>query len=119
MRSEVIDAVRALADREYQRRVWVGREYPNPDYYDDFTLNINVLYDDTRVLEDPVSAIGSFLRTDEEATVMRKLAAALNAILEEKGTDLTDEEYIADAGWDAVVKPDEHEGDDNEEANRR
>lgn len=104
MRSEVIGAVLALADREYQRRVWVERQYPDPDYYDDLTLNVNILYDDTKVLEDPVSTIGTCLRTVNEAEAMRKLAVALDQVFEEKGTDLSDAEYIADVRWDAVVE---------------
>lgn len=104
MRSEVIGAVHALADRDYQRRVWVEQEYPNAGYFDDLTLNVNILYDDTKVLEDPSSTIGTCLRTTDEAEAMRLLAEALDAVFEEKGMDLSDAEYIADPRWDAVVE---------------
>ncbi|MFG3437739.1 hypothetical protein ACGF0J_10915 [Nonomuraea sp. NPDC047897] len=61
MRKEVEGAVRALADLEYQQAVWIRREDPHSQYYDDFDLNIHILYDDTAVLEDPYAAIGQLL----------------------------------------------------------
>lgn len=104
MRAEVIDAVRALADPEYQQRVWIRRELPQPDYYDDFTLNIHILYDDTRVLEEPAGTVGDVLRSAEEATALAPLARQLDALFDRYGTDLSDEEYLATPEWAGVVR---------------
>jgi hypothetical protein len=104
MRAEVIDAVRALADPEYQRRVWIRRELPQPDYYDDLTVNIHILYDDTRVLEEPADTIGDVLRSPGEAAALAPLAQQLDALFERYGTDLGDEEYLDTPEWPGVVR---------------
>lgn len=104
MRAEVIDAVRALADPEYQRRVWIRQELPQPDYYDDLTVNIHILYDDTRVLEEPAGTVGDVLRSGDEAAAMVPLARQLDAVFDRYGTDLGDEEYLNTPEWPDVVR---------------
>lgn len=101
MRTEVINAIGALADRGYQQRVWVGHEYPSQDYYDDLTLNINILYNDTRVLPDPGDAVGSIL-FPTEVKELRFLAEALTPLIDELG-DSDDVTYLSDPRWDEVV----------------
>jgi hypothetical protein len=103
MRRDVLDAVRALADPEYQRRVWLERRYPHEGFFDDFTLNINTLYDDTQVLEDPHQAIGYVLRSAKEVTAMERLSQALGALFDRLGTELSDEEYVSAPEWESVV----------------
>ncbi|MGW1878755.1 SCO4402 family protein [Streptomyces sp. NPDC001975] len=103
MRENVISAVRALADREYQERVWIQRIYPEDGYFDDFTLNINILYDDTLVLEDPASALGTILSSQQEVAVLTVLRSALDELLEREGTNKSDAEYLASPLWSAVV----------------
>jgi hypothetical protein len=103
MRNEVIGAIRALADPNYQEAVWIRREYPHPGYYDDFDLNIHILYDDTGVCEDPFGSIGSYLKSKREAEVVSQLADALNALLAAEGDDRSDSEYLGSPHWQAVV----------------
>lgn len=103
MRAEVVEAVRALSDLEYQQRVWVRRELPHPGYQDNFTLNVHVLYDDTTVFEDPEIAVGDLLRGDDEVRALKPLKAALDALFAEHGTELTDEDYLGKPGWAAVL----------------
>lgn len=102
MRAEVIEAVRALSDLEHQRRVWVRRELPHPGYHDDFALNLNVLYDDTSVLEDPAAAIGDVLRDDREARALAPLRDSLEDLLA-KHPHLTDEQYLDTPEWPTVL----------------
>ena len=104
MRMNVISAIEALADREYQRRVWIDRKYPSEGYYDDFTLNINILYDDTLVLRGPRATLGLILESEEEVAVLDELASALNALFEVEGTEKEDWEYIESPFWERVVQ---------------
>jgi hypothetical protein len=102
MRAEVIGAVRALSDPEYQRRVWVRREFPTTQFYDDFMQRVNIL-DDLRILEDPAAAVGDVLRSAEEAETFAPLSDALRDLFETHGTDLRDEDYLNVPEWTAVV----------------
>ncbi len=102
MRDEVVEAVEALADTEYQWSAWVRHELPVGGY-DDFNLAIHILFDDTTVAEDPDRTIGVFLRSQEEADAMRKLGRQIRGLFDELGTELSDEEYLRSPGWPAVV----------------
>jgi hypothetical protein len=102
MRVEIVRAVKALADPEYQWSAWVRRELP-PGQYDEFTHRIHILYDDTQVLEDPRGAVGIYLRSEKEADAMRNLAAALDALFDAMGTELADEAYLRAPAWSDVV----------------
>lgn len=104
MRENVTSAVRALSDEVYQRRVWVERKYPQVGYYDDFSMNLNILFDDTLVLEDPTATLGKVLNGQEEVLAMEALASAIATLLEDEGSDKSDEEYIASPQWGAVVR---------------
>ncbi|MGX1887569.1 SCO4402 family protein [Streptomyces sp. NPDC055287] len=103
MRAEIISALRALSDTGYQKRVWIDRDYPHPDYYDDFTLNVNVLYDDTTVLADPEAALGYTLTSEAEVRVMKTLADVLGNTLSQVGREATDAEFLASPCWPQVV----------------
>lgn len=103
MRAEVIASVRALADPAYQQRVWIDREYPHADYFDDLTLTVNILYDDTTVLDDPQAALGLTLASEAEVEAMSRLADALTHALDEVGRDQPDERFLASPAWPAVV----------------
>lgn len=103
MRNEIVRAVKALADPEYQWSAWIRRELP-PGEYDEFTHRIHILYDDTQVLEDPDAAIGVYLRSQSEANAMRKLAQAIDSLFNELGTELSDEEYLRAPGWSSIVE---------------
>ncbi|MFC5660720.1 SCO4402 family protein [Streptomyces nogalater] len=104
MRRNVLSAVQALSDEEYQRRVWVDMDYPHEGYYDDFEMNLHILYDDTLVLEDPESAMGTVLRSEEEVKAMAELASAIDLLLDREGTGKTDAEYISSPLWGPVVR---------------
>lgn len=103
MRAEVVEAVRALADPDYQEQVWLRREYPRPGYFDDLSTNITTLYDDTRVLEDPYRTVGSVLRSGHEAAALEPLAAVLDAMFADLGTDADDSTYLLSEHWPKVV----------------
>lgn len=102
MRAEAAGAVRALADPEYQQRVWIRREFPTPKFYDDFTTNVHILYDDTSVLDAPEDCVGTVLHEDEVGGA-QALAAALDPLIEDLD-DEPDAVYLADPRWKAVVQ---------------
>ncbi|WP_405656899.1 hypothetical protein [Streptomyces sp. RK9] len=103
MRAEVVSAVRALASPEHQQKVWIDRTYPHPDYYDDLTLNVHILYDDTTVLASPEAALGNTLASEQEVRAMEELARALDAVLENVGVDVPDAEFLRSPLWPQVV----------------
>jgi hypothetical protein len=103
MRKSVIDAVGSLADVAYQKRVWVNRIYPTNGYYDDFTLNVNILFDDTLVLEDPYACVGSILVSLAEADSMVVLANSIVRLLDVEGRNRCDLDYLNSPLWAEVV----------------
>ncbi|HEY8986486.1 MAG TPA: hypothetical protein VIU15_43810 [Streptomyces sp.] len=103
MRRNVVSAVRALADEAYQHRVWIDRDYPDDGYYDDFEMNLHILFDDTLVLEDPAATLGTVLKSREEVDVMTILGNALDELLTAEGSERTDREYMASPLWGGVV----------------
>lgn len=100
MRQEAASALAALADPEYQRRVWIDRKYPRDDFYDDLTLNVNILYD--MVLPDPKSRIGTVLTSEKEANHLIRLEEVLGPLIAEL-RDAPDSRYLADPRWKEVV----------------
>lgn len=101
MRSEVVEAVRALSDPGYQHSQW-GRYEDGVNYYDDLTLNIHVLYDDSMVLPDPHVAVPDVLH-ESEVSVFAALEQALGPMIKDLG-DEPDSAYISDPRWRAVVE---------------
>jgi hypothetical protein len=102
MRAEVVDAVRAFADPDYQWRVWVRLEYPTKRFYDDFSMRIKML-DDLGMIDDPAAAVGDVLRNQAEASALEPMNRALKALFDKHGTKLTDEEYLTTPEWTVVV----------------
>jgi hypothetical protein len=100
MRDEVISALQSLADPEYQRTRW-GVSVPGDSYYDDLTLNVHILYDDTKVLPDPESTVGTVI-VDSDVAGLAALENALRPLLDEFG-DSPDVTYVSDPRWSDVV----------------
>ena len=100
MRQQTMTALAALADRDYQQRVWIAREYPREGFYDDLTLNVNTLYD--MVLPDPRSRLGVVLRNDTEVARLTDLEQLLGPLVDDLG-DASDQQYLSDPRWNEVV----------------
>lgn len=100
MRNEVIAALRSLSDPMHQQSRW-GRVEEGVNYYDDLTLNVHVLYDDTQVLPSPERALSSLLHPSE-VPALRALDRVLGQMLRELG-DGPDDVYLADPAWPDVV----------------
>ena len=102
MRAEVVVAVQSLADPAYQQRVWLRHKYPHDGFYDDFTQNVNILFDDTGVLPDPASAVGDILHRSE-VDPMAALSNVLDPLINEL-CDATDSQYIDHPQWPHIVR---------------
>lgn len=101
-RVQVLAAVEALADPEYQRRVWIRGELPKPEYVDDLTVNVHILFDDFTVLPDPAPRAGYSLYPDE-VEPLRALGAVLDPLLDELDGQ-PDERYLEHPQWTEVVR---------------
>lgn len=101
-RWEVLLAVAALSDLEYQHRVWIRHELPHEDYYDSLTLSIHTLFDDWAVLPEPQKAVGTVLVDGPEIPRLQELCDVLDPLITELG-DRADEEYLQDERWPAVL----------------
>jgi hypothetical protein len=101
MRAEVVSAIEALSDPAYQRRAWLRGEFPHEKYFDDFKLNVHILFDDTQVLSDPRSRVGTVI-FESEIRSLRALGAVLGPLLDDLG-ESPDASYLADAQWSTVV----------------
>lgn len=100
MRSDVLDALRSLADRGYQEREW-GTYREEDHRYDDLTLNVHLLYDDCRVLPNPASQVGTVLYAGD-VEPLRRVGAVLGPLIDDLG-EASDAEYLADPRWLLVV----------------
>ena len=104
LRQQLFHTIGALADREYQRKAWVEKDFPPPIKYDCFDYAVHFLYDDTTLADSTEDALGSILASHDEVKAMRRLIAALEKVFAQTGTDATDEEYINSSEWDDVVE---------------
>jgi hypothetical protein len=102
-RMRLLDTLQALADPDHQRRIWVERSFPHPDYYEDLDLHIHQLYDDSDVAEDPRGHIGYTLRNEDEARAMENLNAVLSPLIDSLPPDVDDATVIAMPEWQAVI----------------
>lgn len=100
MRNEVIAALWSLSDPLHQETRW-GHYEEGVDYYDDLTLNVNILYDDCQVLPAPETAVPDLL-LDTDVPDLRELGNALGPMIRDLG-DRPDEDYLADPRWQGVV----------------
>jgi hypothetical protein len=100
MRHEVISALTSLSDPWHQAHRW-GRYEDGVSYYDDLTMNVNILFDDCQVLPDPASSVGDIL-FEGEVFAFLALSAALGPMIDDLG-NRSDQDYIGDSRWGTVV----------------
>ena len=103
MRSELIDHLSALADPEYQERVWVKHQPAPGIEYDEFDYVVHFLFDDTSLATDPESCIGWYLTNEREVVAVRIVVNSINVLFDKCGKCLKDSEYLAKPEWLDVV----------------
>ena len=69
-----------------------------------FVNQIGLLYDDTLLAENPETAIGIFLKDENEVQMIKTVVVALERVFDALGTNATDEEYISSREWSEVIK---------------
>ncbi|WP_410870178.1 SCO4402 family protein [Nocardia sp. A7] len=102
MRKSVIEALASFADPEYQRRVWINRQFPQENFYDDLDVNVSILYDDCVVVPDPRSRIGTVLVDTPEVDRLIELDQVLDPLIRRLG-NAPDATYLGDSEWPLVV----------------
>lgn len=104
MRAELLETLRSLANREYQRKAWVDHNYPPDVMYDSFDEAVHFLFDDTILAENPNAAIGVILEDEKEARLIAAVCTAIEQVFEALGTEISDKEYINSSEWADVVE---------------
>lgn len=102
MRAWVLDALQTLGDPDYQRRVWLEHDWPEPDVVDNLDENVHILFDDMDVCVDPDRWVGIILHP-AEVEPLRRLGEAFGALIQDLG-DVPNEVYLADHRWPSVVE---------------
>jgi hypothetical protein len=102
MRQELLLHLSHLADRDYQTRVWVDRQFPKPGYYDDFDTTFEAV-EDILSLSRADDAVGMTLRDHQEAAALTALGTVLDRIFAEHGTELSDAQYLGLPEWSEVI----------------
>lgn len=100
MRAQIVSALESLSDPVHQTTRW-GRVEEGVNYYDDFSMNVHILYDDTTVLPSPENSVSSLLYA-EEVPALRALNEVLDPMITDLG-DSPDDVYLADPRWTEVV----------------
>lgn len=103
LRSELQYALAALADEEYQSKVWVEGGVPKAPYAYDFDMACHAILDDTDVTRNPRSLLGTVLRNDRELESLVALADALAAVIRDIGANGTIQAARLSPGWRVVV----------------
>src|SRR5215217_473947 len=102
MRREVLRALAALSDGDYQMLAWVSGQHRGIGAHDDLTQNVHILYDDCQVLPMPESRLGPILLPGDEVDRLRALDRILGRLIDDLG-DAPDTAYLADPRWAEVI----------------
>ena len=92
MRSELQYAVKALADEDFQRRMWVGPQDSSLTITYTFDMALHALLDDSVVADNGEAAIGVILKNERELDVVANLISTAREVIREiglKGSFLT------------------------------
>jgi hypothetical protein len=102
MRREVLVALAALADPDFQQTMWVRKEYPRPNFLSNLDTVVHVLYDDCQVLPDPTAGMGTVLVDGDELAHLQRLGELFDALLNDH-VDQPDSVYLQDPRWPTLV----------------
>jgi hypothetical protein len=102
-RDEMFHYLQALANPDYQQRVWVNGEYLPEIGHDGFGYVITFFFEDTMLAEAPQNNVGTILESPDEVPLIANVCDALANVVHVMGDDRTDAEYIRSPHWRAVV----------------
>lgn len=98
MRKEVMSALAALAVADHQRENW-----PDQLALDDLTYVVHILFDDSEVLPEPASAVGTILLDGDEITRLRTLGSIFESVLDDYEL-ISAQPIINDPRWPLVIR---------------
>ena len=103
-RWNIMCALAALSDPEYQEGHWLGERNERTDDWDTFGEVVHTLFDDWGVLSgDPDRWVGVTLVRGPELERLRRLAEALDPLIDRLG-HVEDAAYVGDAIWPVVQR---------------
>jgi hypothetical protein len=102
-RKKLIHNLRALADPDYQTRVWVDFEVPYHPYCDEFGEVVHFIFDDMDLDTRLEQAIGRILENSAEAEAVETVVESLDKVLDSAGPNASDEVYVNSRYWGEVI----------------
>lgn len=103
-RWDIMYALAALSDPEYQQSHWLGERTERTDDWDNLDDVVYTLFDHWSVLsDDPGEWVGYTLLHGPEVDRLRRLAGVLNPLIERRG-DVDDAAYVHDSSWALVQR---------------
>jgi hypothetical protein len=104
-RDELVEHLKRLSDLQYQRQAWIYQHFPPGIQFDEPTLYINFLYDDTGLAEDTDGMVGLLLKNQEEAEAIKKLIRRFDVVLDQYDIGyIPPSEFLGSRAWFAVVE---------------
>jgi hypothetical protein len=103
-RSEMFHYLQALANPDYQERVWVNGDYYPEIGHDGFGYVVTFFFEDTMLAEAPEKNVGTILESVEEAHLIRQVCSAILQVVRVVGDEQPDVEYISHPEWQVVVE---------------
>ncbi len=103
MRSELIDYLSGLSNKDYQDSCWVKKRCPEGVENDELDYAVHFLFDDTCLSESPEDLIGILLKNEDEAHAIKTVCSAIDDLFLKYGCDKSDKEYINYPEWNNVV----------------
>lgn len=105
VRESIVRYLERLGDVDYQERVWVRREMPKPDFYDDFDEAVNDLY---AAVDDPSTGVGDVFLDSEEASAVGEVLRLLDVALDAQDRGAAFDVINQSKQWPAVVEAANH-----------
>ncbi len=103
MRQILIFALKNLSNKEAQMKEWVSSTAAHR-FWDTMKFDIDVIYNDLNLHENPEDQLGYSLVSQEEIDVMQSVIKALDAVYDQIGPKQPDSAYINSPLWDEVVE---------------
>ena len=109
MRYELILTIKDLCDLSLHKNKWADSNYPHA-FWNNLDGSIYTLLDSTDYLDNSKNPIpiGVTLHNQEEADVVRSVAAKLKKVIKEIGIEHPDSAYLNSPLWNDVVEAAKH-----------
>lgn len=103
MRKWLLESLHDLSDRELQLKEWVSPDFAH-SFWDTLRFDINVIYNDLELDENPEDKLGYVLVDQDECDVMGPLIKAIDDVYDIIGPRQPDEAYTQSPLWEEVIR---------------